>query len=244
MNYTDDALYAYSKRCTCSVINCLERPGFDVTQEIDWLLSQVDYLKHHTDVAEQLGVLNKSHRTEIDDVVTTVENLYKTKWEQTSQHEIRKINEGKGRPRYDIRQEQLQLLLTLRFNIPDISKILGGSKRTIKWRMSQYQLLKTDNYTNIKDESLDKCISDIQREFPRTGYRRMIGYLRAKNILVPERRVREFMRRVDLEGALLQSLQLTIINRRHYSVSGTNALWHIDGNHKLIRYRKTLITFY
>ena len=99
MNYTHDALYAYSKRCICSVINCLERPGFDITQEIDWLLSQLDCLKHHTDVAEQLGVLNKSHRTEIDPVVTTVENLYKTKKERASQHGIRKINEGKGRPR-------------------------------------------------------------------------------------------------------------------------------------------------
>ena len=182
MNYTHDALYAYSKRCICSVINCLDRPGFDITQEIDWLLSQLDCLKHHTDVVEELGVLNKSHRTEIDDddVVTTVENLYKTKREQASQYEIRKINEGKGRPRYDIRQQQLQFLLTLSFNIPDISKILGVSKRAIKRRMSQYQLLKTDSYTNINDESLDKCISDIQREFPRTGYRRMIGYLRAK----------------------------------------------------------------
>ena len=175
-------------------------------------------------IAEQLDVLNKSHRTEIDDVATTVENLYETKRKQASQHEIRKINEGKGRSRYDIRQEQLQLLLTLRFNIPDISKILGVSKRTIKRRTSQYQLLKTDNYTNINDESLDKCVSDIQREFPRNGYRRIIGYFRAKNILVPERRVRESMRRVDLEGVLLRSQQLTIINRRHYSVSGTNAL--------------------
>ena len=159
------------------------------------MLSQLDCLKHHTDVAEQLGVLNKSHRTEIDDVVTTVENLYKTKREQASQHEMRKTNEGKCRPRYDKSQEQLQLLLTLRFNIPDISKI--------KRRMSQYQLLKSDNYTNINDESLDKCISDIQREFPRKGYRRMVGYLRAKNISVPERRVKETMCRVDLEGVFL-----------------------------------------
>ena len=71
--------------------------------------------------------------------------------------------------------------------------------------MSQYQLLRTDNQTNINDESLDKCINEIQREFPRTRYRRMIGYLRAKNILVPERRVRESMRRVNLEGILLRS---------------------------------------
>ena len=169
------------------------------------MLSQLDYLKHHTDVVEQLRVF-KSHSTEIDDVATTVKNLYESKREQASQHEIRKINEAKGRPRYDIRQEQLQLLLTLLFNISDISNILGVSKRTIKRRMSQYQLLRTDNYTNINYESLDKYLGDIQREFPRTGYRRMIGYLKAKSILVPAKQVREAMRRVDLEEVLLRSL--------------------------------------
>ena len=132
MNYTHDALYAYSKRYICSVINCLERPGFDINQEIDWLFSQLDCPKHNTDDAEQLGVLNKSHSTETDDVVTTVENLYESKRGQVSQHEIRKVNEGKGRPRYDIRQEQFHFLLTFHFSIPDISKILGVSERTIK----------------------------------------------------------------------------------------------------------------
>ena len=46
MNYTHQALYAYSKRCICSFIDCLERPRFDITQEIDWLLSELDCLKH------------------------------------------------------------------------------------------------------------------------------------------------------------------------------------------------------
>ena len=72
MNYTHAALYAYSKRCLCGVINCLERPGFDRTQEIDWLLSQLEYLKYHKDLFKQFGVLSKSHSTEIDDVVAEV----------------------------------------------------------------------------------------------------------------------------------------------------------------------------
>ena len=145
MNYTHDALYACSKRCICSVINCLERPGFDITHAIDWLFSELDCLKHHTDVAEQLGVLNKSHSTEIDDVGNTVENLYESIREQVSQYETRKISEVRGRRRYDIRQEQFHFLPTLRFSVPDISMILGVSERTIKQRMSQYQLLRTDN---------------------------------------------------------------------------------------------------
>ena len=154
MNYTHDALYTCSKICICSAINCLERPGFNITQEIDWVLSQLYCLKHLTNVAEQLGFHNKPNGTKTDDVVTTVENLYESKREKVFQHEIRKINAGKVRPRYYVRQEQLHFLLILRFNIPDISKTLGVSKRTIKSRMSQYQLLRTDNCTNINDKSL------------------------------------------------------------------------------------------
>ncbi len=45
------------------------------------------------------------------------------------------------------------------------------------------------------------------------------------------------MWRIDPEGLLLRASQLNLVNRRHYWVPGTLALWHIDGNHKLIRWR-------
>lgn len=42
------------------------------------------------------------------------------------------------------------------------------------------------------------------------------------------------MARIDPSGAALRSV--VSIERRTYSVAGPNSLWHIDGNHKLIRY--------
>ncbi|XP_057186595.1 uncharacterized protein LOC130552378 [Triplophysa rosa] len=45
------------------------------------------------------------------------------------------------------------------------------------------------------------------------------------------------MRRVDPQGVLMRSLQLNPRRRRKYSVPGPNSLWHIDANHKLIRWR-------
>ena len=39
------------------------------------------------------------------------------------------------------------------------------------------------------------------------------------------------------QGVLLRSLQLNIVNRRVYSVRVALALWHMDSNHKLIRYK-------
>ena len=44
------------------------------------------------------------------------------------------------------------------------------------------------------------------------------------------------MRRVNPEGVLLRALELNVVRRRSYQVQGPLSLWHIDGNHKLIRY--------
>ena len=51
---------------------------------------------------------------------------------------------------------------------------------------------------------------------------------------MPIHRARESQRRVDPEGCVLRSLRS--LRRRIYSVQGPQHLWHIDGNHKLIRY--------
>jgi len=51
-------------------------------------------------------------------------------------------------------------------------------------------------------------------------------------------RVAESLIRVDEAGVAMRWAQA--VQRRTYSVSGPNALWHIDGNHKLIRYFKNL----
>ncbi|MEQ2186507.1 hypothetical protein GOODEAATRI_029239 [Goodea atripinnis] len=44
------------------------------------------------------------------------------------------------------------------------------------------------------------------------------------------------MRRLDPRGVLMRTLQLNPRRRRRYSVPEPNSLWHIDGNHKLIRW--------
>ena len=51
---------------------------------------------------------------------------------------------------------------------------------------------------------------------------------------VPEERVRSGLKRINPDGVALRWLQIS--PRRSYSVPGPLSLWHIDGNHKLIRY--------
>lgn len=50
------------------------------------------------------------------------------------------------------------------------------------------------------------------------------------------------MRRVDPEGVIERSILLNIIRRRRYSVPCPMALWHMDGNHKFVRY--IILTIY
>ena len=52
---------------------------------------------------------------------------------------------------------------------------------------------------------------------------------------VPEERVRSGLKRINPDGVALRWLQIS--PRRSYSVPGPLSLWHIDGNHKLIRYK-------
>ena len=62
----------------------------------------------------------------------------------------------------------------------------------------------------------------------------MKGFLSQRGYTVQQERIRESMRRIDPEGVLLRGLQMRVIDRRHYRVPD-QCLWHIDGNHKLIR---------
>ena len=138
-----------------------------------------------------------------------------------------------GRPKFDISREQLEELLQSRFSVPDIAHLLGVSVSTIRRRMSFFNLSVHQTYTCISDDDLDAVIMEVQEKFPNWGNRLMYGYLITSRIRVPFHRVRESQRRVDPEGSFMRKLRY--LNRRQYMVPGPQWLWHIDGNHKLIR---------
>ena len=61
----------------------------------------------------------------------------------------------------------------------------------------------------------------------------MQGHLLSLGHRVQQTRIRESLMRVDPEGIV--SRWITSIRRHTYSVAAPNSLWHVDGNHKLIR---------
>lgn len=62
----------------------------------------------------------------------------------------------------------------------------------------------------------------------------MIGFLRRHGLRVQHRQVVESLRRVDRLGQVLHDRRVK--RRRKYHVKRPNALWHVDGHHKLIRW--------
>ena len=62
----------------------------------------------------------------------------------------------------------------------------------------------------------------------------MDGLLRQRGIRITQSCLREAMHHVDPHGITVRFSDL--IHRQKYHVPGPQALWHLDGNHKLIRY--------
>ena len=142
----------------------------------------------------------------------------------------------RGHPRFDVPKDMMCFLVEHGFTTNDISKMLSVSRRTVQRRMAEFDIREGfPRYSSISDVQLDSVIRDITNDFPNCGIKRMQGFLLERSIRVQWDRVRASMRRNDPEGVFLRSLQLNVVHRRVYSVRGPLSLWHLDGNHKLIR---------
>lgn len=138
-----------------------------------------------------------------------------------------------GRPAFDITAEQLEHLLELGFSATTIADLLGVSRSTVCRRMRDFGLSCSTRYCCISDETLDDVVRAICQEFPGCGAKMLQGHLMERGVVVQQRRVRDTLRRTDPEGVLMR--QRLGIRRRQYNVAAPLELWHIDGNHKLIR---------
>lgn len=98
----------------------------------------------------------------------------------------------------------------------------------------EYNIKLHDIYSDLTDEALDEALQNI------IGLNRSVGAegararLHSHGITVPRQRVRDAMERIDPAGVAIRALHPKL-QRRTYAVAGPNSLWHIDGNHKLIR---------
>ena len=136
-------------------------------------------------------------------------------------------------PVFEISKDHLEYLVEYELKTPDIAEALGVSVSTIKRRLQEFNISSRATLTEISDDDLDSVVRGTHTEFPNAGYRRVLSQLILHGIKVPQRRVCESMQRTDADGVAIRWLSIT--PRVVYCVSGPLALWHIDGNHKLIR---------
>ncbi|XP_078379310.1 uncharacterized protein LOC144662391 [Oculina patagonica] len=99
----------------------------------------------------------------------------------------------------------------------------------------QFFGLFTGKYSDITDSALDEAVQKIQGQHPGVGIRMLKGHLKSQGLTLQRERIRQSLLRTDPTGVFQRWRDS--IRRRVYSVPFPQALWHIDGNHKLIRWR-------
>uniref|UniRef100_A0A3P9HD15 Integrase catalytic domain-containing protein n=1 Tax=Oryzias latipes TaxID=8090 RepID=A0A3P9HD15_ORYLA len=153
---------------------------------------------------------------------------------------VETVSGARGRPMYVVEKERLVELIALNLPVKSIAKLQGISTRTVHRRMTEFGLSVKQTYSSLTDEELDDSIRIIKTEMPTAGYRMVKGRLRSMGIYVQWRRLAASMHRVDSLGILSRLTGLGCVVRRTYSVRGPLSLWHVDTNHKLIRYNIVL----
>ena len=135
-----------------------------------------------------------------------------------------------GRPRALIDKERLEFFRSLHFKWTEISQIMGVSVKTLQRRAREWNI---PSYTVISDADLDVLLAKHLESFPRAGEAMLRGYLVSQNVHIQIERLRSSLQRLSDSPAERPGH----IYRRTYAVPGPNFLWHIDGHHKLIRWR-------
>ncbi|CAH3188341.1 unnamed protein product, partial [Porites evermanni] len=132
-----------------------------------------------------------------------------------------------GPPASDIPKSVLECYLEEDFPISEIANMMSLSESTIYRQMRLYGLSKLQ-FSNISDEELDHQLHETTKEFPRCGEVLLKQLLYEKGVMVQRMRLRDSLHRVDGLGRL---------QRRVYNVK----LWHVDTNHKLIRWNFVIV---
>ena len=141
----------------------------------------------------------------------------------------------RGRRRILISESQIRFYLEHNFNIVQIANLFGCSRRTVERRMREFNITVHSRYSCISDMDLRNTVAAICSRNPNLGEKSVDGLLRSQGITVQRHRIRQALHAVDPEGVQLRLRG--VLHRRRYNVQSPNALWHVDGYHKLIRWK-------
>ena len=133
-------------------------------------------------------------------------------------------------------RSHLEFYMEHRFSITAISQIFQCSRRTIERRLQNFGIPRArERYSSISDDDLKQRVMELVQNNPNLGEKSIDGLLCSDGIFIQRQRLRDILWSVDPEG--IQSRLRRALHRREYHVAGTNHLWHVDGYHKLIRWK-------
>ena len=112
---------------------------------------------------------------------------------------------------------------------------MGGSISTLNKHQASLELGSEPRFTAIGDNDLDALVREIVGRSPFSEIQIVQGEMEDRGVHVQRERVAAGLHRVD--GLNVRARVSHVIQRRRYRVPGPNSLWHVDGNHKLIRWK-------
>lgn len=121
-----------------------------------------------------------------------------------------------------------------RITTTELAEIFGIHRHTLRKELKKHHL--DLSFSQIDNSELDAEVQDYLMKHPDSGQRYVQGELRQRGLRIQRARIRSSIKRVDRLGHMLRKQKQKPIQRRRYYVSRPNALWHIDGHHKLIHW--------
>ncbi len=203
------------------------RDAFVNCDDLEGLLIRLDTIFQCLLWAEPVFLPSMNFSDLLSAVSDMIGHIHAGAWDQNLR--------GRGRPSLNISEHALSTLLELEFTQVEIAQMFGCSTKTIHRRIVGFGLSRFIKYTEISDSELDALVEDFVSNFPTAGMKTLAGHLSTLGYRVQRFKIRESLYRVDPWGVQQRSRRL--LHRRKYSVPGPNSLWHIDGNHKLVRWR-------
>jgi len=140
----------------------------------------------------------------------------------------------KGRPKLDVTKEEILHLKHLNYSWTKIADILDVSRQTLYRRLQEFGI-DSSKFTAISEPDLDTTLSDIKASHSSCGEVMIQGHLLHSGIKVQRERLRAAIHRVDHTNTV--NRHSSVVRRRVYMTAHPNAVWHLDGNHKMIRWR-------
>ena len=113
-----------------------------------------------------------------------------------------------------------------------LAKKLGVHRNTLREKLKENSI--DTSFSDISDDDLDQIVRVYRDSHPNSGMSYLRGHVKSQGLLVQRWRLRKSIQRVDRLGQTLRRRAVAKKTRTQYHVSRLNALWHIDGHHKLI----------